>query len=172
MAEPLAFAFDPARCSGCLACVVACLDQNDLPAADLSFRRVTRIERGQGPGAVLAFVSLACHHCGDAPCLKACPAGALSKREEDGVVVVDPDRCLGCRCCLLTCPFGAPRFPDGIKMAKCDFCRSRLEAGREPACVRVCPTGALTFGPLTELSRRKVEQRSRILLDSLPDPLS
>jgi Fe-S-cluster-containing dehydrogenase component len=74
--------------------------------------------------------------------------------------------CIRCRCCLLACPFGAPRFPDDGKMAKCDFCVSGVEDGLEPACVRVCPTRALGFGPLEDLAREKSERASRSILDA------
>ena len=163
--RPLGFSFNVSRCSGCMACVVACMDQNDLQGYDQAFRRVTRLEKGKYPAVRIGFLSLACLHCGDAPCIGACPTGALFRRGEDGIVNTHPDLCIGCRSCFLACPFGAPRFLDNGKMAKCDFCVTRVEEGLEPACVRVCPTRALGFGPLEDLAREKSERASKSILD-------
>ena len=107
------FAFDVTRCSGCMACVVACQDQNDLDAIDVvAFRHVTTSETGAYPSARIDHFSLACQHCGDAPCVVACPTAAIHRRGQDNVVVVDRDLCVGCHTCQLTCPFGAPTFPE------------------------------------------------------------
>lgn len=161
----LGFSFNVSRCSGCMACVVACMDQNDLPGYDQAFRRVTRMEKGEYPIVRIGYFSLACLHCGDAPCIGACPTGALFKREEDGIVDTHEALCIGCQSCLVACPFGAPRFTEKGKMAKCDLCVSRVQDGLEPACVRVCPTRALGFGPLEDLAREKSERASRSILD-------
>ncbi|MBW1996432.1 MAG: 4Fe-4S dicluster domain-containing protein [Deltaproteobacteria bacterium] len=163
----LGFSFDISRCSGCMACIVACQDEKDLPETAASFRQVTRVEKGSYPRVMMAFVSIACLHCGDAPCLMVCPVGAIYKRTQDGIVGVDQDLCIGCHSCLLACPFGAPQFPDGTKMHKCDLCVGRIEHGMEPACVRVCTTRALGFGSMEELSRQKAEKASRVILDPL-----
>ncbi|MFZ7110808.1 MAG: 4Fe-4S dicluster domain-containing protein [Desulfatiglandales bacterium] len=160
----LGFSFDISRCSGCMACVVACMDQHDLPGDGASLRHVTPLERGRFPSVHISFLSLACLHCGDAPCIMACPTGAIFKREEDGIVDVFKDICVGCHNCALACPFGAPQFTDSGKMAKCDFCIERIEAGLEPACVRACPTLALGFGPIDRLSREKAGRASRAIL--------
>ena len=97
----MAFSFDVSRCSGCMACVVACQDENDLPGDGLSFRHVTRLEKGQYPKASISFLSLACLHCGDAPCMMVCPTGAIYKRDWDGIVDVNRDLCVGCHSCAL-----------------------------------------------------------------------
>jgi len=162
----LGFSLDVSRCSGCMACVVACQDQNDLPEDAKSFRHVTRLEQGRFPDVSISFVSVACLHCGDAPCLMVCPTKALFKREQDGVVDVNVDLCVGCHSCALACPFGAPRFPWGEKMAKCDFCIERVLHGLEPACVRACPTRALSFGPVDDLTVAKAEKAGATLLRS------
>ncbi|PKN62490.1 MAG: dimethylsulfoxide reductase [Deltaproteobacteria bacterium HGW-Deltaproteobacteria-15] len=154
------FSFDASRCSGCMACVVACMDQNDMPEHGPSFRRVTCFERGEYPEVRLLFLSMACQHCGDAPCVMVCPTGALSKSSGNGIVQFDRDLCVGCHSCALACDFGVPQFQDDGKMNKCDFCQSRVEHGLEPACVRVCTTRALGFGTLEELDRRKAERAS------------
>ena len=165
--KPYAFSFDVSRCSGCMACVVACQDQNDFVAGEVAFRHVTRYEDGSYPGVNIFYFSLACQHCGDAPCVMVCPTGAIFQREDDGFVLVDRDLCVGCHSCELACPFGAPKFSGDGKMAKCDLCQSRMDHGLTPACVRVCPTRALGVGPIEELSHNKAEKASVKILKSL-----
>jgi Fe-S-cluster-containing dehydrogenase component len=87
-------------------------------------------------------------HCGKPPCIEVCPAGAVSKRSEDGIVVVDRDKCNGCQNCFPACPYGVPQFGDDGTMQMCDFCTG---VDREPACAVSCPSGALTYGTLGEL---------------------
>lgn len=149
-----------------MACVVACLDENDLEGESL--RRVMCMEEGLHPQARLLFLSMACQHCGDAPCVMVCPTGALSRRTENGVVQLDRELCVGCRSCALACPFGVPQFQEDGRMNKCNLCRPRVEHGLEPACVRVCPTRALGFGTMEDLSRSKAREASlRIVASSL-----
>jgi anaerobic dimethyl sulfoxide reductase subunit B len=162
MNRQLTFMVDTNRCSGCQACVVACCDQNDLPSGR-NYRTVVKVET-PGPVIGLRFVSLACAHCGAAPCVAVCPSGALSKREKDGVVVVNPDLCIGCHQCLQVCPFGAPRFPDGRIMFKCDLCRKRLDEGLIPACVRACPTLALTCEWTDDASAELTERAGKAII--------
>ena len=164
--KQLGFSFDVSRCSGCMACIVACLDENDLLDDGLTFRHVTRLEKGRFPEVNISFFSISCLHCGDAPCVMVCPSGALYKREEDGIVDINQDLCVGCHSCALACPFGAPQFPEGGKMAKCHFCIDRVKHNMEPACVRVCPTNALGFGPMNELAAQKAERASISILES------
>jgi anaerobic dimethyl sulfoxide reductase subunit B (iron-sulfur subunit) len=148
-----AFHIDVARCSGCEACVVACFDQNDMEVDDSSqaWRRVFRLESGTFPSVESLHVSLSCMHCEDAPCVMACPTGALRRDAETAAVSTESSLCIGCHSCLVACPFGVPRFGASGKMEKCTMCAERVEAGLEPACVRVCPTRALTFGPANTL---------------------
>jgi anaerobic dimethyl sulfoxide reductase subunit B len=161
-----AFSFDLSRCSGCMACTVACQDQNDFVGDDsIAFRHVTKYEGNSSLDAKIFHFSLSCQHCGDAPCLAACPTGAISRTDE--VVVVNRDLCIGCHSCELACPFGAPKFAADGKMAKCDLCRDRQENGMKPACVRVCPVQALDVGPVDELARKKAEKTSVVILKSL-----
>lgn len=147
----LGFSLNVSRCSGCMACVVACMDQNDLPENGPGFRHVASIETGSYPSAEISFASISCFNCGNAPCVIVCPTGAIKRRSQDGIVQVNPDLCIGCRSCLTVCPFGAPGFLEGNKMSKCNSCLERVDHGLEPACVRICPTRALGFGPVDEL---------------------
>jgi anaerobic dimethyl sulfoxide reductase subunit B len=143
-----ALRLDLDRCVGCMACAVACMDQNDLEASgeQTAWRQVFVVESGSYPEARIRYVSLACMHCADAPCLAACPAGAISRSPATGAVVVDAARCIGCHSCSIACPFGIPRFGRDGAMQKCDLCSARIEQGLEPACVRVCPNKALDYG--------------------------
>ena len=166
--DQYAFSFDISRCSGCLACTVACQDQNDFTADEIvAFRHVTKHEEGRYPAARIAYFSLSCQHCGDAPCLAVCPTGAIFREQEQGAVSVNRDLCVGCHSCELACPFGAPKFPQDGKMAKCDLCHVRHENDLKPACVRVCPAQALDVGPIEELSKRKAERASVVIIKSL-----
>ena len=156
---------DVERCSGCQSCAVACMDQNDIDVDTVgAWRHVYRVERGRYPDAAIMHVSLACLHCADAPCVMACPTGAIHRADGSPAVVTDPARCVGCHSCLLACPFGAPRFGRDGKMQKCDLCADRVAAGLEPACVRVCPTKALQFGSLDDVAARTAARHAQRLV--------
>jgi len=144
-------------CVGCGACVVACMDQNDIyPEKDQpAFRRIYRIEEGAFPDAGIQYIPTACMHCEDSPCLVGCPTGAITKDERTGAVMVNKELCIGCHSCALACPFGVPRYGQDEKMQKCNLCIERVEAGLEPACVRVCPMGALKFESANKLQEIK-----------------
>jgi formate dehydrogenase iron-sulfur subunit len=140
-------------CTACEKCVQACTESNDLPAElpatrahpdRLSSRRfVSLVEVAPD-----IFARKACLHCLKPACVDACLVGALHKTP-DGPVVYDADKCIGCRYCMLACPFGIPRYEwdqTSPFMAKCTMCWERLQGGRAPACVEACPYGALSFG--------------------------
>lgn len=157
----LAFFIDVSACSGCKACQVACKDKHDLEPGRL-WRRVATVEGGewvrQGEAwrttAFAYSVSLSCLHCRQPACVNGCPTGAMRK-QEDGTVVVDADRCIGCRYCEWTCPYGAPRYDAAAgRASKCDFCADERREGRPPACVAACPMRALEYGELADLETR------------------
>ena len=153
----LAFYFDQTRCIGCYTCTVACKDWHDIPAGPANWRRVITIEKGRYPNLFVSFLSQGCYHCAEPSCVSACPAGAISKRESDGVVVVNSEECLGAeecgRACLVVCPYDVPQFgsEDNAKMQKCDFCLDRWNENKPPICVAACPTRALDAGPFEEM---------------------
>ncbi|MDP2471041.1 MAG: DmsC/YnfH family molybdoenzyme membrane anchor subunit [Candidatus Palauibacterales bacterium] len=153
---PPAFVFDPNRCTGCQACELACSIENDL-GLDRSWREVVTFNDVAIPGIPRFHLSLACNHCSEPACMHSCPALAYSRDLATGAVLIDPDRCIGCRYCSWACPYGAPRFDEesGV-MGKCTFCAHRLGRGSKPACATLCPTGALDFAdlPASEMTAR------------------
>lgn len=158
------FYFDAQRCVGCRACEVACQMWNGAKQT-AKWREVTSIERGDYPHVTSINVSLACMHCADAPCAKACPRQAIAKTTEAGIVVVDQKRCIGCMLCLWACPFGAPQLGTSGKMEKCQFCEDRpLDMKR--ACEEICPTGAIVSGPIAELARYSRRAAVKELVES------
>ena len=156
----MAFYFDQTRCTGCYTCIVACKDWHDVPAGPASYRRVTTFEKGIFPDLFVAFLTTSCYHCDNPDCVPACPVGAITKRDDNGVVVVDREACLGREgcggACLEACPYDAPQFgaEDDPKMQKCNFCIDRLDEGKNPICVDACPMRALDAGPLEELQQK------------------
>jgi len=151
------FYVDTSRCIGCYSCQVACKTQHSLEVGP-RWRRITEIESGKYPDVTRTYVSLSCMHCAKPACMAVCPTGAISKRAEDGIVVVDRAKCIGCRYCFFACPFGAPQYGSDGTMQKCDLCLERLEDGKEPACVATCLGGALHAGTLEELSKLAAEK--------------
>jgi len=138
------FVLDLHRCVGCGACVLACRIENGR-IERAPWRRVIPLNLRRHPAGPTYFFSSACHHCEAPACLAGCPSRAYEKRS-DGVVVHREERCLGCRYCEMTCPFGAPQFDaDRGVMSKCSLCAPRLDQGRAPACVEACPTEALRY---------------------------
>ncbi len=156
----MGFYFDQTRCTGCYTCAVACKDWHDIDAGPVNWMQVHTIEKGKFPDLFVAYLASPCYQCVNPPCILACPADAITKRESDGIVVVDKERCLGnreCRTlCLNACPWEAPQFgpEENAKMQKCDLCLERLEQGQQSICVEACPLYALDVGPLDLLQVR------------------
>ena len=158
--KQMGFYFNQKRCIGCYTCSIACKDWNDIPAGPVNWRKIKEIEEGKFPNLFLAYLSTACNHCANPPCIKACPSEAIIKREEDGIVIVDSDKCIGkneCGSkCLKVCPWNVPQFSskENAKMQKCNFCLERLEQGQQTICVEACPMYALDAGPIDELKEK------------------
>ncbi len=199
-----AYALDLSRCIGCRRCVYACVDENNQSRdPQVQWIRVLQMDKDKGVDFTHAnpyyqpaevpqdghfYVPVSCQQCRNAPCTKTCPTGA-TWIEPDGIVVVDYDWCIGCRCCMAACPYGARHFnwgepaipkgalnprthvlgnrprPKGV-VEKCTFCIQRTRAGRYPACVEVCPVGARKFGNLLDPDSeiRYIIEHKRVLV--------
>ena len=146
------FYFESNKCAECHACEVACKGANNVDLG-VHWRKVSVIWSGSFPNVSMTSISMSCMHCGKPACEAVCPTGAIHKREEDGIVVVDQSKCIGCHYCFFACPFGVPQYGDDGTMQKCEMCIERLEQGENPACVNTCPAEALHFGTLEELAQ-------------------
>jgi Fe-S-cluster-containing dehydrogenase component len=183
-----AYGLDLSRCVGCRRCVYACVHENN-QSRDPQIHWIRVLEMGKDDGIDFAesdiyydpeevpepesfYLPVACQQCRNPACVKVCPVKA-TWQEADGIVVIDPDWCLGCRCCMSACPYGARHFnwteptiaadeinpdthvfgnlprPKGV-VEKCTFCIHRTRKGRYPACVEICPVGARKFGNLLD----------------------
>jgi formate dehydrogenase iron-sulfur subunit len=156
------FLIYPEHCIGCRSCQVACKQWNRLPAEStinrgsyenppkLSFRTYTRIrfrELKTDQGFQWLFLKEQCYHCTEAACMLVCPVPGVIIRTEEGAIILNTDKCIGCKHCVNACPFGIPQFhPETRKVSKCNFCYDRISSGLEPACSRACPTGAIRYG--------------------------
>jgi tetrathionate reductase subunit B len=141
---------DTRRCIGCHACTVACKAEFGVPLG-VNRSWVEYVEKGTYPNVNRSFVPRLCNQCTYPPCVDVCPTGATWKRKEDGIVVVDPNICIGCKYCVQACPYGA-RFPNPVTgtVEKCDFCLHRVSRGLVPACVETCIGRARIFGDLND----------------------
>ena len=198
------YALDLSRCIGCRRCVYACVEENNL-SRDPQIHWITVLEMDKETGVDLQnanafydheqvpapgkfYMPVACQHCENPPCVKVCPVGATWK-EPDGIVVIDYDWCIGCRCCITACPYGARHFnwaessvpkedinpnmdylgnrprPRGV-VEKCTFCIQRVRKGQYPKCVEVCPVGARKFGNLLDPTSeiRYIIENKRVLI--------
>jgi anaerobic dimethyl sulfoxide reductase subunit B (iron-sulfur subunit) len=169
-----AFYINSSVCSGCKTCQAACKDKNDLNPG-VNWRRVYDIQGGEWKSENGAFVSipfaynlsLSCFNCETPKCVYACPTKAMYENE-NGLIVIDHNLCMGCRYCEWVCPYGAPQFDSGLKMmTKCNLCEDYIIAGRKPSCVDACPMRALDFGRYDEMTEK---YGSLAQVYPLPDP--
>ena len=169
------FFVDSVKCTGCKTCSVSCKDEKDQDIGP-KFRRV--YEYGGGiwkkdgntwtQDVFNYYLSISCNHCDEPTCVAGCPTGAMHKRKEDGLVVVNQDACVGCRYCEMRCPYGAPQFDAEKKvMSKCDGCFERVAEGKKPVCVDSCPQRALDFDEIQVLRERYGQQNA---IAPLPNP--
>ena len=146
------------RCLGCrsceLACAVAHSESQDIFKAILEEPKPKRRVRVESAGA--HGLPLQCRHCENAPCIMVCPTEAMHRDSQRGPVLIDEARCIGCKLCMVVCPFGSiSASDDGKAVLKCDLCQKRLEAGQEPACVSACLTHALQFVDVEEYNKKR-----------------
>lgn len=171
-----AMAIDVKTCIGCHTCSVACKQANNLPN-NIWWNRVLTIgseemdtAAGIYPNNQMQFLPVNCQHCENPSCVKACPVSATYKREEDGIVIQDYDKCIGCRMCMVACPYNARSFnwskPEYYVehavgdidapvhqynvVEKCTFCVNRIARGEVPACMELCPGRARYWGDLDD----------------------
>ncbi len=165
---------DTTRCIGCRQCEIACAEAHDLPIPDVKhdgglehhrepsttqWTVVNKFDTDKGT----VFVKKQCMHCGQPACAAACPTNAMEKTHE-GPVIWHGDRCMGCRYCMVACPFEIPKFEyssPNPRIQKCIMCYDRLQDGKLPACVEACPADALQFGTkreLMEIARTRIYQ--------------
>lgn len=159
--QQMAFYFDASACNGCKACEIACKSKNQLPVG-INWRKV--YEYGGGtwvpdpldpaflkPNVYAYAMSVACMHCQNPVCLYACPVAAISK-DDNGIVEIDGDLCIGCRYCEWACPYGAPDFDEeNSVMTKCNMCKDVVAEGEKPYCVEACVMRAMDFGTLEDM---------------------
>lgn len=175
--DPYGCLVDLSVCVGCRKCEQACNQVNILPTPDLSFDDLLIFERKRRPSAgaytvvnryytgkldernqlIPTFVKIQCMHCQDPGCVSACIVGALTKKD-NGTVHYDVSKCIGCRYCLVACPFQIPAYdyndPLFPQVRKCTFCYDRItKEGGNPACASICPVEAITFGMRNQLLR-------------------
>jgi carbon-monoxide dehydrogenase iron sulfur subunit len=165
---------DPERCLGCHSCVLACAmahtDAATLAEA-LDAETPPQARVHVEPAGEYAL-PMQCRHCEDAPCLAVCPTGAIYRNSEESIpVLIKPDKCIGCRLCMLVCPFGVIDLSrNGKAMIKCDLCLERTAAGQLPACVEACPTKALQYRQLDEQLARCRRAAALQLAESTEEP--
>ena len=171
---PRVIAVEIDRCLGCHSCELACalahssaaslyeaLQQRPLPQP-----RVAVLAAGEGA------LPLQCRHCEDAPCVVICPTKAMQKPDPEGPVTIDHELCIGCKSCILVCPFGVIAMSaDGKTIIKCDMCIERLERGEEPACVSACPTRSLALMDVEAVAARARERTVAAALAAREEPV-
>ena len=161
---------DTTKCVECFACRVACQMANGLPAEE-SFIKMYEQEKGKFPNVSFQVLPVQCQHCEDAPCMKNCPTGATYKTS-DGIVLVDEEKCIGCKYCVVSCPYQArvQNHETGV-VEKCRFCAEAVAQGDMPACVGTCISNARIFGdlddPNSEISKEIIARKAAPLRPDL-----
>lgn len=149
---------DPKRCLACRTCELQCaVEHSESKVLDkavceepLTQPRV-KVESEEG-----LVVPLQCRHCEDSPCIDACPTKALDREDTESPVIIKDNLCIGCKLCIIACPFGVINMNKKGKVAvKCDLCSERLKDGKDPACVEGCPTGAIKFVSTSDVAKSK-----------------
>lgn len=145
------FAIDLRKCIGCHACTIACKAEHEIPVG-VNRCWVKTVEKGTFPDTRRFFFPVLCNQCDEAPCVRICPTSALYKRR-DGIVDLNGPSCIGCRACMIACPYDQLFIDPNTRTAeKCNFCANRVENRLLPACVSVCPTECRIFGDLEDTS--------------------
>ena len=150
--------FYPEKCTQCHGCEIACKTWRRVNFG-VHYRKVLNLWEGSYPQVKSVSLSLGCVHCVEPACLEACPEEAISKRETDGRVEVDPDLCTGCQSCADACPFGIPQFSDDGIMQKCDLCSDQPLDQAAPPCVDTCPGNALAVVRVNRSEKRAHEEK-------------
>ena len=144
-----ALVIDSKKCINCKACVVACKAENGVPVGKTR-DWINEERRGTWPNLMATFDPEQCHHCENASCVRVCPTGASWQRE-DGIVLVKYADCIGCRYCMIACPYDARSFREELGVVdKCTLCAHRVDAGGVPACAETCPSKVRLFGDLSD----------------------
>jgi len=165
-----AITVDINKCLACKACEIACALAHSRSGVleEAISEHPTPRSRVAVEAAGEHGVPMQCRHCEDAPCITVCPTKAIARQSPESPVLIDQDLCIGCRFCLVVCPFGVIEFSaEGKMMVKCDLCIERLTEGLQPACVEACPTKALMFVDEKDLATDKRRLAARELIASV-----
>ena len=153
---------DARNCVGCSACEIQCKVNKNLGPGPALCKIITVEDRKPYASPSTEFVFMPCFQCEDPACMKACPTGAIRKREKDGIVYIEAAQCIGCKSCIVSCHWGACQWnPETRKAIKCDYCMDRLDQGLKPSCVTICMTGCLSFGPSEEVPLNKRRRHAK-----------
>lgn len=165
MAKKLGFLVDSERCIGCHSCEMACKNEYQLDPK-IRWRKVYPLREDNFSMPERNFMSLACNHCQEPECLRVCPVAAYTKRA-DGIVIQNHDRCIGCKMCIMACPYQVPQYNERYrKVEKCHMCAQKQDQGEKPACVNGCPMEAISVIDLNQFNKYGTSKT----LPGFPDP--